>query len=75
MTSRSSSHAALGKAIKEIREQRDLTQVQVAKKMDAPSTFVSDIERGIRNPSLSTLIALSKALGVPLAEIARRAKL
>ncbi|HSS32052.1 MAG TPA: helix-turn-helix transcriptional regulator [Solirubrobacterales bacterium] len=73
MPARSKAHAALGRAIKEIREQKELTQVQVAQRMDAPSTFISDLERGVRNPSWSTLLGLAKALGVKPSEIAKRA--
>lgn len=75
MSARSKDHAAFGQAVKVLREKKGLTQAEVARKMDAPDTFVSDIERGVRNVSLSTLIALSKALGVKLAEITKRAKL
>jgi transcriptional regulator with XRE-family HTH domain len=75
MPARSKEHAAFGQAVKEIREQKGLTQAEVAERMDAPATFVSDIERAVRNVSLSTLIALSKALGVKLSDIAKRAKL
>lgn len=75
MTARSKDHAAFGQAVKALRESKDLTQAQVAKKMNAPSTFISDIERGIRNPSLSTLTGLSKALGVRLADLAKQAGL
>lgn len=39
-----------------------------------PSTFLSDIERGVRNVSLSTLIALSEALNVKLSKIFARAE-
>jgi transcriptional regulator with XRE-family HTH domain len=65
----------LGEVVKAIREERGLTQVQVGKRMEVPATFVSDIERGIRNPSLSTLLALSEALKTKLSEITARAGL
>jgi transcriptional regulator with XRE-family HTH domain len=42
--------------------------------MKVPPTFLSDIERGIRNPSWSTMLALSKALRVKLSKIAERAE-
>ena len=75
MAPRSKAHAALGKAVKALRKERGLTQAEVAEKMgDLPSTYVSDIERGVRNPSWSTIISLSKALGVKPSEIAKRAE-
>lgn len=75
MPPRSKEHLAFGQAVKSLREKKGLTQAEAAKRMDAPPTFVSDIERGVRNVSLSTLIALSKALGVKLSEIAKQAKI
>lgn len=74
MAPRSKAHARLGAAVKALREEKGLSQIEAAKKMKVPATFLSDIERGIRNPSWSTMLALSKALGVKLSEIAARAK-
>lgn len=73
MPPRSPYHARFGKAVKTIRKEKKLTQAQVAGRMDVPPTFLSDIERGVRNVSLSTLIALGKALNVKLSEIFKRA--
>lgn len=75
MPARSKAHAAFGRAAQALRSEKDLTQQDVAKKMKVPATFVSDIERGVRNPSLSTILALAKALGVKASEILGRAKL
>lgn len=74
MAPRSRSHAALGKAVKGLRKEKDLTQAEAAKRMGVPATFLSDIERGIRNPSWSTMLTLAKALGVKVSEIAKRAE-
>jgi transcriptional regulator with XRE-family HTH domain len=73
MPPRSPFHARLGNAVKAIREEKGMTQVQVAGLMDVPATFLSDIERGVRNVSLSTLISLGSALNVKLSEIFKRA--
>jgi len=74
MPPRSKFHSRFGGAVKQIREEKKLTQAQVAGLMDVPATFLSDIERGIRNPSLSTLLSLAKALKVKLSEIVQRAE-
>lgn len=74
MPPRSPFHARFGKAVKKIREEKGLTQAQLSERMDVPSTFLSDIERGVRNVSLSTLIALSEALNVKLSKIFARAE-
>jgi transcriptional regulator with XRE-family HTH domain len=73
MPPRSPFHARFGEAVKAIREEKGMKQTEVAELMGVPATFVSDIERGVRNPALSTLISLTKALKVPLSEIAARA--
>lgn len=74
MPPRSRAHAALGKAVKALRAEKGLTQVQVAERMKVPATFLSDIERGVRNPSWSTILSLAKALGVKPSEIVERAE-
>jgi transcriptional regulator with XRE-family HTH domain len=74
MPPRSPFHARFGEAAKAIREAKKLTQAQVGDRMDVPPTFLSDIERGVRNVSLSTLISLAKALKVKLSEIIKRAE-
>ena len=73
MKARSPFHSRFGEAVKAIREEKKMTQAQVAELMDTPATFLSDIERGIRNPSLSTLISLANALKVKLSEIVKSA--
>ncbi len=71
---RSPEHAAFGKAVHDIRKERDLTQQEVAQRMNLPATYISDIERGIRNPSWSTILSLAKALKVKPSKIAKRAE-
>lgn len=71
---RSREHAALGAAVREIREEADLTQQQLAKRAGVQPTFVSDIERGIRNPSWSTMLSIAKALRVKPSELVARSE-
>jgi transcriptional regulator with XRE-family HTH domain len=60
--------------VKALREERGLSQIEAAEKMKKPASFLSDVERGIRNPSWTTLLDISKALGVKPSEIAARAE-
>ena len=46
------------------RKQMHLSQEQLAERADLHWTYVSGIERGIRNPGLNILIRLAKALRV-----------
>lgn len=66
--------AALGRVIRELRKERDLTIEGLAADADMHTTYLSGIERGHRNPSLSKLCDLAAALDVPLSQILLRAE-
>ncbi len=59
----------LGREIKKLREQSGLTQNQLAVKIDKDTDYISKIERGLRTPSLKTLLRISSMLNVKLSEI------
>ncbi len=58
-----------GKHLKKIRLEQGLTQEQLADKAGMHFTYVGQIERGIRNPSLVNLQKLAKALNVNSKEL------
>jgi len=55
---------AFGKALKALRNDRGLSQEDLAFKADLDRTYISMLERGIRQPTLTTIFQLSKVLGV-----------
>jgi len=61
----------IGARIKEIRTKKGITQEQLSERMEINPKYLSSIERGKENPTLSTLIRLSESLGVDLSEIFR----
>ncbi|HWT89982.1 MAG TPA: helix-turn-helix transcriptional regulator [Solirubrobacterales bacterium] len=65
---------ALGRAIRELRREKRLTQEQLALGADLDESYISFIESGRRNLTWGTVRRISKALGVPLPELARRAE-
>ncbi len=55
--------------IKEIREQKKLTQEEVAKKAGMSANYYSKIERGIINTSVAKANKIAKALEVEVSDI------
>ena len=65
-----------GKVLREQRTARGLSQEALALSADVDRTFVSQMERGIRQPTLTTLCKLSEALDIqPSTLVARVEKL
>lgn len=55
---------AFGAALKEQRLKSTLTQVELAELSGFDVTYISLLERGLRQPSLKAFIKLSEGLGV-----------
>ncbi|HEU5150661.1 MAG TPA: helix-turn-helix transcriptional regulator [Iamia sp.] len=64
--------AAFGRRLREIRLQRELTQERLAEAAGVHPTFVSNLERGYRVPTLVTLIRMADALEIGLPELLDR---
>lgn len=56
----------IGEKILEYRKAKNLTIRDLAKLADVTPSLLSQIERGLANPSLNTLKTIAKSLGVPL---------
>ena len=56
----------LGNHIRKVRKQQGYTQEKLANEIYVDISQISRIERGILNTSISTIKAISDALGVPL---------
>jgi len=59
---RSPEHAALGAAIRQLREDAELSQEGLADASNVHLTHIGGLERGVRNPSYATLLRLATAL-------------
>lgn len=53
-----------GRNVRRLRQQKKLTQEQLAFEAEIDLTYVGGIERGKRNPSLLVMARIAKALGV-----------
>lgn len=66
---RSPEHAALGDAVRTLRSKVGLSQEQLAEGAGTDLTQVGGIERGVRNPSYTTLLRLAGALDTTVGEL------
>ena len=60
---------AFGLNVRKRREAAGLTQEQAGEKADLDPTYISGIERAVRNPSLLSICRLAKALGISVSEL------
>lgn len=59
----------LGARLRQLRLARRFTQEQLAERAGLSYKFIGEVERGRGNPTLTTLSALSDALGVGLIDL------
>jgi transcriptional regulator with XRE-family HTH domain len=63
---------AFGQALREIREGRKFSQEGLALEAGLDRTYISLIERGVRSPTIRTLVKLAEVLNVRPAKIVER---
>lgn len=63
---------AFGKVIEELRLERNISQAELAERGDFQRTYISDLERGVKQPSLSTIVRLSNAFNIKPSELVRQ---
>ncbi len=56
----------MGKKIRKIRQSQDMSLACLADKIGKTSSYLSQVERGLAEPSITALREISKALGVPM---------
>jgi transcriptional regulator with XRE-family HTH domain len=56
---------AFGMVLRTARNKAKLTQEELAHRCNLDRTFVSLLERGLRQPSLTTLFAVAEVVGIP----------
>ena len=69
MPKRDSILLALGRSVRRHREAKGISQEKLAELADLDRTYISDIERGNRNPGIKNVAQLAKALGITTAEL------
>lgn len=61
-------HRAVGDRLRELREDRGLTQERLAAEAGVHRTFVGKVERGESATTVDTIAVFCSALGLPLSE-------
>lgn len=69
LTSDKTSMKPLGERIRELRDRKDLSVRELAKKIDVSAAFLSDVELGRRHPSDDVLKQIASHLGATLDEL------
>jgi transcriptional regulator with XRE-family HTH domain len=64
----------LGVAIRKRREARGLSQEALAEKADLHRTYVSMVERAVRNISVDALCGIADALELPTSQLIQQAE-
>ena len=59
----------LGKKIKQFRSDKGLAQWEMAEMLHMHRTYFGAIERGEKNPTLVTLLSVSRCLGIKLVDL------
>jgi transcriptional regulator with XRE-family HTH domain len=65
---------ALGRAVRAIREQRGISQVELAEASGFRQSWISSVEHGRRNPSWNNVVRLAAGLGVRPSALVKRAE-
>jgi transcriptional regulator with XRE-family HTH domain len=61
--------ATLGLNVRRQREAKQLTQEKLAERASLDPTYISGIERGLRNPGIRNVVRLARALGLTTSEL------
>jgi transcriptional regulator with XRE-family HTH domain len=64
-----SAREVFGRNLRRARRLKDVSQEELALRADLSRTYVSEVERGVRNVSIDNMGLLSQALGVPLRDL------
>jgi len=63
---------SFGRIVKNLREERGISQEILADRADLNRSYVGEVERGTAMPSLSTITKLARALNLSAADLLAR---
>lgn len=74
MPARSASAVAFGRAVRELRVERGISQEELGLRSGLSRGFFGKVERGDANPTFETIIKVSAGLELPAADVVARAQ-
>lgn len=55
--------------IKEVRKEKNLTLAQLSERTGISKTHINDVENGLKEPGLSIMVSLAKAMDVQITDL------
>ena len=59
----------LGRKLRRLRQERDWSQEELAHESGLHRTYISDLERTARNPTITVVDRLAQTFGVPIGQL------
>ena len=60
----------VGLAVQRLRQEKGWSQEELADRAELHRTYISGVERGIRNPTVTVLAKIARALGATIGQLA-----
>ena len=60
---------ALGQLVRSQRQQSDISQEELAARSGLDRTYISGVERGVRNPSITALLKIASGLQISVSKL------
>jgi transcriptional regulator with XRE-family HTH domain len=60
---------ALGERLRTYRKRKNMTQEELAHRASFSTSFISDVERAEKSPTIESLVRITDALGITLEEL------
>ncbi len=63
---------SFAEVLREVRQEKGLSQEELADRAGLHRTYISQVERGLKSPSLRSLEQIAQGLGLPASALIRR---
>ena len=61
-----------GKVLRELREANNISQEKLAEYCELDRTYISLLERGLRQPTITTIFKLAKSLNIAASDLIKK---